>query len=634
MQAPADTLKLDPEDALRTRRFLQIAGFTEAALLLRTMESISLGEWLSVMTMTAGLCAIVLSLWWMRNGLKSQANLLLLCTLTGVMSLLAWLAEGIFDVAVLGYPCILIMAGLLLPPGYFFALFAFIVATVGFLTYAALQWLHPFDARGETLVRFTDTVLILMVSGFAVWVMTNDLSQLLRRLRQEIARVQESEESLTYLARHDPLTTLPNRLLGRELIERAIANARRKSSRVALLFVDIDQFKSVNDTLGHIAGDELLREVAQRLTRVVRASDIVSRQGGDEFLLALTDIGEVDAINVAAAHILERMVEPYVLNETQISSSCSIGIAVFPDDAEDFDALLRLADIGMYEAKESGRNTFRFYDSAMNSQVEQNVHLTTRLRQALANHEFVLHYQPLIDLASGALRGAEALIRWQHPERGLILPGEFIPVAERSGLIVEIDEWAVNEACQQMQAWQELGAPPFAVSVNLSAVRFKRGNIEQVVANALTRTGLPAARLELEVTESMLIQNTEDFIQTLHKLKSLGVTIAIDDFGTGYSNLAYLQRFDVDTLKIDQGFVRRLHESASDRAIVQAIVQMAKALNLSTTAEGIETEASRIYLTELGCTFGQGFLFARPIAAREFALQFLSNAEMGVISAK
>jgi diguanylate cyclase (GGDEF)-like protein len=531
MQAPVDTPKTDPEDALRTRRFLQIAGFTEAALLLRTVVSIDRGEWSSVMTLTAGLCAIVLSLWWMRNGMKSQANLLLLCTLTAVMSLLAWLAEGIFDVAVLGYPCILIMAGLLLPPRYFFALFALIVATVGLLTYAALVWLHPFDARGETLIRFSDTVLILAVSGFSVWVMTNDLSQLLRRLREEILRVQQSEQSLTYLARHDTLTTLPNRLLGRELIERAIANARRKHGRVALLFVDIDHFKSVNDTLGHGAGDELLIEVAQRLTRIVRASDIVSRQGGDEFLIALTDIGDVDAINTAAAHIIERLVEPYALNDAPISSSCSIGIAVFPDDGEDFDALLRLADIGMYEAKESGRNTFRFYDGAMNSQVAQNVHLTTRLRQALASREFVLHYQPLIDLASGGLRGAEALIRWQQSEQDLILPGEFIPAAERSGLIIEIDEWALNEACQQMQAWQALGAPPFIVSVNLSAVRFKRGNIEQVVADALARTGLAASCLELEITESMLVQNTEEFIKTLHKLKSLGVTLAIDDFG-------------------------------------------------------------------------------------------------------
>lgn len=634
MQAPDDTPKLDPEDALRTRRFLQIAGFTEVALLVRAIISIDRGEWSSAMTLTGGLCAILLSLWWMRNGLKAQANLLLLCTLTAVMSLLAWLAEGIFDVAVLGYPCILIMAGLLLPPRYFVALFALIVGTVGLITYAALVWLHPFDARGETLIRFSDTVLILMVSGFSVWVMTNDLSQLLRRLREEILRVQKSEESLTYLARHDPLTTLPNRLLGRELIERAIANARRKHSRMALLFVDIDHFKSVNDTLGHIAGDELLCEVALRLTRIVRASDIVSRQGGDEFLVALTDIGDVDAINIAAAHVVERLIESYELNQAPISSSCSIGIAVFPDDAEDFDTLLRLADIGMYQAKEAGRNTFRFYDGAMNSQLEQNVHLTTRLRQALSNDEFVLHFQPLIDLASGGLRGAEALIRWRHPERGLILPGEFIPAAERSGLIVDIDEWAINQACRQMQAWQALGTPPFAVSVNLSAVRFKRGNIEEVVANALARTGLPASCLELEITESMLVQNTEEFIKTLHKLKSLGVTIAIDDFGTGYSNLAYLQRFDVDTLKIDQGFVRRLHENTSDRAIVQAIVQMAKALNLSTTAEGIETEAARSYLSELGCNLGQGYLFAAPMTAEAFAQQFLSNTEVGVISAR
>lgn len=632
---PHDTSQeQDPEQALRSRRFMQIAGFTEFALLIRTAISIGQQEWTSVVTLCAGLGAVALCLWWKHKGLTAAANLLLLSSLTVVISLLAWLAEGIFDVAILAYPSILIMAGLLLQPRYFFVLFIFVLCTTGFLTYSELGLHHTFDNRGSTFTRFSDSILILTVSGFAVWVMTNDLQQLLRRLRAEIALVHQSQSSLTYLAQHDVLTRLPNRLLGRELIEHAIANARRNNSRIALLFVDLDNFKSVNDSLGHVAGDTLLVEVAQRLSQSVRATDIVSRQGGDEFLVMLTEIGNLDAINTAASHILERLSEPFAVKDLQISSSCSIGIAVFPDDAQDFDTLLRLSDIGMYQAKESGRNMFRFYDEEMNSEVAQNLHLTSRLKQALADKEFVLHYQPVIELANGQVRGAEALIRWQHADKGLIPPSEFIPTAERSGLIVDIGEWVINEACQQMAIWLAAGVTDFVMSVNLSAVQFRRGNIEQVISNALSQSGLDPACLELEVTESTLIQNTEEFIKTLHRLKALGVSIAIDDFGTGYSNLSYLQRFEVDILKIDQSFIRRLGISTQDRAIVQAIIQMAKSLNLSTTAEGIEDEQIREHLIELGCDLGQGYLFAKPQAAEDFARQFNLQADVRLTQAQ
>ncbi|HSY27008.1 MAG TPA: EAL domain-containing protein, partial [Burkholderiaceae bacterium] len=439
---------------------------------------------------------------------------------------------------------------------------------------------------------------------------------------------QTSQASLTFLAQHDALTSLPNRLLGRELIEQAIAQARRNSRRIALLFVDLDNFKTVNDSLGHTAGDTFLMEVAQRLSQSVRATDIVSRQGGDEFLVALTEIGDLDAINTAATNILTRLTASFSIKDLQISTSCSIGIAVFPDDGNDFETLLRLSDIGMYQAKESGRNMFRFYDEKMNSSIAQNLHLTSSLRQALANKEFVLHYQPVVELHSGRLIGVEALIRWQHPERGMVPPLDFIPAAERSGLIVDIGEWVINEACQQMTAWRAAGAPEFIIAVNISTVQFRRGNIEQVVANALALSGLNPACLELELTESTLIQNAEEFIKTLQRLKTLGIRISIDDFGTGYSNLSYLQRFDVDKLKIDQSFVRRLGNGTQDRAIVNAIIQMAKSLNLTTTAEGIEDENTRRQLIELGCDQGQGYLFAKPQAASIFALQLHLKTEV------
>jgi len=350
----------------------------------------------------------------------------------------------------------------------------------------------------------------------------------------------------------------------------------------------------------------------------VRATDIVSRQGGDEFLIGLTDIGDIAAISTAASKILARLVAPFNLRDVQVSTSCSIGIAVFPDDGDDFETLLRLSDIGMYQAKESGRNMFRFYDEAMNSNILHNLHLTSSLRLALTRHEFILHYQPVVDIVSGRMVGAEALIRWQHPEQGMVPPANFIPAAERSGLIVEIGEWVIKEACTQMRIWQDMGAPNFVLAVNLSPVQFRRGNVEAIVAEALKLSGLNPACLELEVTESTLIQNAEEFINTLAKLKALGVKISIDDFGTGYSNLSYLQRFEVDKLKIDQSFVKRLGGKVQDRAIVNAIIQMAKSLNLATTAEGIEDEATRRELIELGCDQGQGYLFAKPQSAPQF----------------
>jgi diguanylate cyclase (GGDEF)-like protein len=611
-------LEKDPETELRSRRFVQIAAFTEIAFAIRTATSLANGEWDVAAATACEMVVILVCLLLRRRGLGATAKMLFLSSLVVTITILIWISEGLNDSAVLAFPTILIIAGLLLKPGHYFALLTMTLASVIFVACAGFVGLHTFKASGSPADRLIDTLLILLIAGFSVWVLTNDLHDALGRLREEIARVHESRANLTFLAQHDALTGLPNRLLGRELIEQTITRARRNHDRVALLFVDLDNFKTVNDTLGHTAGDEFLREVAQRLSQAVRATDIVSRQGGDEFLIGLTDIGDIAAISTAASKILARLVAPFNLRDVQVSTSCSIGIAVFPDDGDDFETLLRLSDIGMYQAKESGRNMFRFYDEAMNSNILHNLHLTSSLRLALARHEFILHYQPVVDIVSGRMVGAEALIRWQHPEQGMVPPANFIPAAERSGLIVEIGEWVIKEACTQMRIWQDMGAPNFVLAVNLSPVQFRRGNVEAIVAEALKLSGLNPACLELEVTESTLIQNAEEFINTLAKLKALGVKISIDDFGTGYSNLSYLQRFEIDKLKIDQSFVKRLGGKVQDRAIVNAIIQMAKSLNLATTAEGIEDEATRRELIELGCDQGQGYLFAKPQSAPQF----------------
>jgi diguanylate cyclase (GGDEF)-like protein len=512
------------------------------------------------------------------------------------------------------------MAGLLVERRYYYSMLAVMLSYLAFLTFATDVWNWRVDTQLSTgfgLLR--DVVLIVSLSGFTVWVIISDMHGVLGKLQEQIDKFHESQKHLTYLSQHDLLTALPNRSLGRDRIEQAIHHASRNKLRVALLFVDLDNFKAINDSLGHHVGDDFLKEVAAKLTLSVRKTDIVSRHGGDEFVIGLTEVSEIQDVSNAAGTILDRLTRPYMAKETEISSSCSIGIALYPDDGEDYDALLRQSDIAMYQAKEAGRNAFRFFDEDMNVNIKENLLLVSSLRSALSRREFVLHYQPVVDLESGRLLGAEALVRWNHPDKGLVPPVQFIPAAEKSGLIVELGEWVLGEACRQLVAWQAMGCGDFVMAVNLSPVQFRRGDIDVVVENALRRSGVNPQSLELEITESTLIQDTEKFIVSLQKLKSLGVKISIDDFGTGYSNLSYLQRFAVDKLKIDQSFVMRLRNGPQERAIVSAIIQMAKSLNLGTTAEGIEEDAVRHELLSLGCAVGQGYFFARPQPAAEFA---------------
>jgi diguanylate cyclase (GGDEF)-like protein len=394
---------------------------------------------------------------------------------------------------------------------------------------------------------------------------------------------------------------------------------------VALLFLDLDKFKTINDSLGHVIGDGLLKSVSVRLRECLRDTDTLSRQGGDEFLIVLSNARDTESVTLVAEKILERMGEPFAIDHHELSISLSIGIAVYPDDGKDFDTLLKQSDTAMYQAKESGRNTYRFHTEQMNIDAVEHLRMRNGLRHALDHGEFVLHYQPQISLASGAVIGAEALIRWNHPELGMVAPGRFISVAEDSGLIVPIGEWVLREACRQAVAWHKAGLPELLIAVNLSAVQFKRGDVEKSVTQALELSGLNPALLELELTESILIKDTEKVLATVRQLKSLGVKLSIDDFGTGYSSLSYLKRFNVDKLKIDQSFVRDMADDPNDAAIVSAIIQMAKSLNLVTIAEGVEDERQLAQLRLQHCDEAQGYLIARPMPADEFASYMAMN---------
>jgi diguanylate cyclase (GGDEF)-like protein/PAS domain S-box-containing protein len=446
--------------------------------------------------------------------------------------------------------------------------------------------------------------------------LANDLAYGIVTLRTRIEH-EAAEKQLEFLAHHDMLTGLPNRLLLRDRFEQAVAQADRDRSGVAVLFLDLDNFKQVNDTLGHNYGDILLVRVVERLRGCLRDTDTISRQGGDEFVVLLPNLRDLTTVGNISQHIVDEFSEAFEIESYSLNTTFSIGISMYPEDGREFDQLLKNADTALYQAKDSGRDTYRFFSEKMNVDAQEQLHLQGQLRNAVKNQEFLLHYQPQIDIGSGRIVGVEALVRWQHPELGLIPPGKFIPLAERSGLVIPMGEWVLNEACRQARLWHENGQP-LLMAVNLSALQFKRGNLLDTVANALKQTGLPAEYLELELTESILLQDVDVAIKTLRSLKEMGVKLSIDDFGTGYSSLSYLKRLAVDKLKIDQSFVRDLGEGMDSAAIVKAIIQLGHTLQLTVIAEGVETEAQLSFLRDNGCDEAQGYWYSRPVPAAEF----------------
>jgi len=433
----------------------------------------------------------------------------------------------------------------------------------------------------------------------------------------DITERKQHDARLEYQASHDSLTGLPNRSLLRDRIEQAIANAKRDGHLVAVVFVDLDHFKLINDSLGHHVGDRLLLEVADRLIACVRGHDSVARQGGDEFVLVLTEQHEENEILAVVSRLLEAISQPWVDEGQEYGLSCSVGISCFPQDGDDPDALLRCADAAMYKAKASGRSTYHFYTPELNQAISERLELENNLRHALERDEFRVYYQPRIEVASGRIIGAEALIRWDCPGKGIVPPDSFISIAEETGLIIPIGQWILQEACRQNSAWQRAGLPPVSVSVNLSPIQFRHAGLVESVADALAQAGLDPACLELELTESFVMHDAERINVAMQALKALGVDIAVDDFGTGYSSLSYLKRFPVDRLKVDKSFVRDIDSDPDDAAIVRAIITLGHALGLKVVAEGVETQAHLEFLRQHGCDELQGYYFSRPVPATE-----------------
>ncbi|GJG99431.1 EAL domain-containing protein [Paraburkholderia terrae] len=421
------------------------------------------------------------------------------------------------------------------------------------------------------------------------------------------------QEQLEYQANYDSLTRLPNRNLLRDRLQHALIVAQRHHKGVAVVFIDLDGFKNVNDSLGHSVGDRLLSVVADRLARCARASDTVARHGGDEFVIVMTDTVDEQSLIAWMERVRASISEPVWLDGTELYVGCSMGASLFPQDGDDAETLMKKADLAMYRAKDMGRNTFQFYQPEMNVSAGARLNLERRLRRALRDNEFLLHYQPQVDIETGQVVGMEALVRWSDPEVGLIPPSQFIPVAEESGLIGPLSEWVLREACRQNKAWQDEGLPAARVSVNLSARQFQQRDIAKLVMQVLEETGLDPQYLELELTESTIMRNAEEAVSMLNELHALGIGLAIDDFGTGYSSLSYLKRFPVDRLKIDRSFVSDIGESSDDETITSAIIALAHSLNLQVIAEGVETSTQLDFLKERACDEMQGYFFAKPM---------------------
>ncbi|HTY98323.1 MAG TPA: EAL domain-containing protein, partial [Rhodocyclaceae bacterium] len=429
----------------------------------------------------------------------------------------------------------------------------------------------------------------------------------------DISLVKQSEERLHRMAHYDVLTGLPNRVLIMDRLRQALVHARRDGSLVGILFLDLDRFKLINDTLGHKAGDLLLKNVAQRLQGAVREQDTVGRLGGDEFTVILPELhSPVSAANVAGK-ILDALAAPIAVDGHELFVTCSIGIAIYPDSGDTPDVLIKNADIAMYQAKGQGRNNYQYYHRGHEDRSRDVFELEHGLRQAIDRGEMRLVYQPEVDVASGRIVAVEALLRWQHPLRGEIPPSQFIPVAEDTGMIDSIGEWVLWQACAQNRVWQDQGLPPVRVAVNLSVRQLRHTRFAERVAEILDDTGLAAEWLEIELTESMVMQHAKDTLGILWQLKSMGIRLSVDDFGTGYSSLNYLKRLPVDTLKIDRSFVERVHSDANDQAIAKAIIALAASLRLRVVAEGVESAPQFHYLRDQGCTEAQGFFFSHPL---------------------
>ncbi|MBU3001923.1 putative bifunctional diguanylate cyclase/phosphodiesterase [Paraglaciecola arctica] len=617
MAPPADPLanslqelaEKDIYSQIRRHRLMQISAVTAIGLAVALLVARNIT--FTIFAIGIGFLMLALAFAYRHKILASAYTLI--GSMATMLFALALTGAGLFDLAVLGYPGLLIFAALLGGVGLFVSVLLFVV-----ILCFGIAWL----TLGDFVIPNIPTlswphlifiIVIFVVTGFSVYILVHDIRRLMRSLQRENAKVQRNKAEIQHLAHHDPLTNLPNRLYGEALFTQSLIACEQKKQNLALLFIDLDNFKPVNDALGHAAGDILLEQLTLKLSKDLKPDQHLIRFGGDEFLLLAPFTDYHQELEAIAETVIQKCASKFKILQTQVVISASIGITCAPKEGSDFKQLCRQADVAMYQAKKDGRNTYHYYDQSLDKISDDKFKLLQLLRPALIEQQFQLYYQPMVNLQSGEISMVEALLRWPQPDGSMIAPDQFIPLAESSGLINELGRWVIQQACINCAKQRELGFPNLRVAVNLSAIQFKDGHLQDVIESALQHADLPPNALELELTESLLIDDGDQIQIQLQALSAIGITIAIDDFGTGYSNLGYLRNFNATTLKIDRSFITSLCTAEHDESLVKAIISMAASLGLKTVAEGIEDKATLNKLIALGCNNGQGYYWSKPI---------------------
>jgi diguanylate cyclase (GGDEF)-like protein len=597
---------------IRKKRLKQLAHVAGAGLFLVAAMQVVYGLWFDAFVLGCATCAMVgihrlihaNRLDWAANGLVG----LLFVTIM----IMIFTGLGLRDEAILALPGLIVFSTMTARLAVTYTLIALVIAlclvmgvaySLGYLTVA------PMTDSFETGFSLA---MIFAVTAYAIVVSHKDLVKAGRLIQAENERFKASQEHIEFIAHHDGLTNLPNRLLAQDRFEHALKKNKRDHRQLAVLYLDLDDFKSVNDTLGHQAGDQLLVQVAQRLVNITRQNDTICRLGGDEFLIIAEDLTDTGSISKLASKVLNTLAEEYRLSGSLVHCSASVGIALAPSDADSFEGILKNADLAMYNAKDLGRNTFCFFNDEQQQRVQDRLNLTAQMRTAIQNNELTLLYQPKIDLISERIIGAEALLRWNNAAFGTISPEQFIPIAEQNGLIGDIGRWVLETACRDTGAFLA-ALPSFHISINVSVAQFKNANLAAELSTLLAQYHLVPAVIDIEITESILAEQVSDVRNNLAGLRQLGVSLSIDDFGTGYSNLAYLKNFDVQTLKIDQSFMQDLTHSLHNQTIVKAILQICKGLDMTAVAEGVEDRQTLALLQSWQCDMAQGFYWSKPI---------------------
>jgi diguanylate cyclase (GGDEF)-like protein len=590
-------------------RLMQICAVTALGL----MASLLVARSITFIIFTAGLAFLIMALCFAIKHKVLASAYILLGSMAAMLFALSITGAGLFDLAINGYPALLIFAAILGGVGLFLSVLFLVITQCVFVTWLTLQGHITPHIPTLSWSHLLFILVIFVVTGFSVYILVHDIKRLMLSLQRENAKVQKSRAEIQHLAHHDTLTNLPNRFYGEELFSRSLVACTKKQQNLALLFIDLDNFKPVNDALGHAAGDQLLEQLTQRLSGILAPDHYLIRFGGDEFLLLAPFSNDRRQLEQLAETMIQQCSSTFEILQNQVVISASLGIACTPKDGTDFKQLCRKADIAMYQAKKDGRNTYHYYDESLDKVSDDKFKLLQLLRPALIEGQFKLYYQPMVTLNTDAITTVEALLRWPQPDGIMISPDIFIPIAESSGLINELGKWVLQQACIYCAEQRRQGNSNLRVAVNLSVMQFKDGHLQSTVETALLIAGLSPEALELELTESLLLDETDQIQKQLKALSALGITIAIDDFGTGYSNLGYLHNFSATTLKIDQSFITSLCVADHDEPLVKAIISMAASLGLKTVAEGVEDEATHKKLIALGCDIGQGYYWSKPI---------------------